>query len=259
MLSRAVRSEAGKLLRRRTTLFLVLSIALVPPALATSFTALLRRDLGTPSQWLEPTLSSPTELLLLVFGTGDLLCAVVGVLVITSEYRTLTIMRTYQAFPGRVPVLVGKLLVLVLTVLAAGAVAVVSALAVLQVFGGVGPVPSSPGRLIAGFLFNSVLVALFGYGVGLVLSRSLPTLLTVVSFIYVVPDVVRVVVSALGLGLAGLQWYLPTEASEAGTLAALQGASYLGIEPGLGAFVAAIEIAVLLALGVVVQRRRDIR
>ncbi len=105
-------------------------------------------------------------------------------------------MRTYQAFPGRVPVLVGKLLVLVLTVaLAAGAVAVVSALAVLQVFGGVGPLAIVAGTTDRWLPPNSVLVALFGYGVGLVLSRSLPTLLTVVSYIYVVPDVVRVVVS----------------------------------------------------------------
>lgn len=259
MLGRAFRSELGKLLARRTTFLLVLSIALLPPLLATSFTVLLRRNVGISSAWLEPTLSSPNELMRLVFGMADLLCALVGVLVITSEYRTLTIMRTYQVFAGRVSVLMGKLLALALVVLIASTVAVGGAMAILQAFGGGVLVPSSPWLMAVGFAFNGVLVALFGYGLGLLLSRSLPTLLTVVSFVYLLPDVVRVLVSVFLPGFNGVQGYLPTEASGAAIQAAVQGTAYTGIAPGLGAIVASVETAVVLAVGVVVQRRRDIR
>lgn len=258
MLSRALRSETVKFAHRRTTLLLLISVALLPPLLATSFTLMLRGGDQFASPWLQSTLSSQQDLLLIVFDVSDLFCVLAGVLAITSEYRSLTIMRTYQVFPGRYTVLMGKLLVLALLVFVASTLAVGLALVVLMTPGGGVPVPQPPGLLAAGFVFNGFVVALFGYGVGLVLSRTLPTLLTVVAFMYVLPDTVRVFCSVFLPDLVDLYLYLPTEASGAIMQSALRGGSYAGIHPAHAAIVSVVETATVLALGMWIQRRRDI-
>lgn len=257
MLRRAVRSETHKLLSRRTTCLLLVSLALLPPALAMGFAILLRTDVGSTSPLLATTLATPQDLLLIVFGTADLFAALLGLLSITSEYSTLTIMRTYQVFRRRHQPLIGKLISLTILTLATSAVAVGGAIAELLVDGGPSLEIQNPLLLASGFMANAALVALFGLGIGMMVSRTLPAVLTVVTFIYILPDVVSTLFGAVLPQLRWLVWYLPTEAAGASVQAALR-AGYSGISPGLGLLVGMLETALVLVAGFWIQVRRDV-
>lgn len=258
MLRRALRSEVRKLFSRRVTSLLLVSIALLPLALAVGSTMIVSGNARSSSPWLDPALTAPQDLLLIVFGTANLLTAVLGLLSITSEYSTLTIMRTYQVFRRRHHVLFGKLISLAVLVLAASVVAVGLAIPELLAFGGPVLTPAAPWLLAAAFVANGVLVALFGLGVGMVLSRTLPAMLTVVTFIYILPELVSVVVGSVLPQAQGLEGFLPTEAAGALVQSALHGSAYTGINPGLALLVALAETTIVLAAGFWIQARRDV-
>lgn len=257
-MKRALASEWIKIRSRRTSVLLVLSVALMPPLLAAGVTLVaVQRELPA-SRWLSSTLTSPNEVLRLVFGMSGLLCALVGALAITSEYRNQTIMRTFQVFPTRTPVLLAKLLVAAGAVAAASAAGALAALVFLRAFGGESLWPESPVLLVLGSVANGLLVSAFGYAVGLLLSRALPTLLTIVAFLFVLPDTLRTVASYLLPGLKGFDQFLPTEASQSLTLAAIPASTLEWLGPATGVMVALAEIVIALVCGVLAQRRRNI-
>ncbi|MGY0059832.1 ABC transporter permease subunit [Streptomyces sp. LZ34] len=143
-------------------------------------------------------------------GTEFGLIAVIalGVLAMTSEYRTGTIRTTFSASPRRARVLAAKAVVLAGTVFAAGLAAAVTALLLtrpIQNRNGMGP-PIFPDpslsdptvlRAVVGTAAVMALAALFSLGVGVLLRRTAGAVILLFAVFLVLPIVAQV--SSIGV------------------------------------------------------------
>jgi ABC-2 type transport system permease protein len=188
---------------------------------------------------------------------GQLIVAVLGVLVISGEYSTGMIRSTFSAVPRRLPVLWAKAAVLFASTFVVGLVATVGAYligsAILAPSGVAAPItdPDLMRAIVGGALYLA-LVALFALGVGTAIRSSAGGIATVLGILLILPTVLQLIpadwahdlipylLSDAGLGLVGLQSDIPG-----------------GLEPWQQLAVVLGWVAASLAAGATLMKRRD--
>ncbi len=187
-------------------------------------------------------------------GTGLLwsLMLVLGVLVITSEFRYGTASSTFLASPNRYPVLVAKLgLALVAGILAGLAFAVVNgglALPLLEHRRGSLPPTDNLASIYAGVAVSMALVCAFGVGIGAIVRSQVAAIIAAIACFFIL--------SALPEFLPGdFADYFPTQA-----LGSLQGRDDAegGLGQVAGGFVLGAWVAALMLVGTALICRRDV-
>jgi ABC-2 type transport system permease protein len=194
-------------------------------------------------------------------GFWSMLATVLGILVVTNEYRHGTIMTTFLAEPRRVRVLAAKLATALIggAVLALGALVALAAVSVPwlwitdQSLALDGQALEAAGRLLLAFS----LAAALGAAVGAIILNQVGTIITVFVWFLIVESIIGVV-SALLFGDLGepdpVSPYLP--GSALGGIVGGQGADFM-LDGGWAALLAASYVAGLSVLGAVSMTRRD--
>ncbi|KQV25214.1 MULTISPECIES: ABC transporter permease [unclassified Microcella] len=197
---------------------------------------------------------------------GQLIAAVLGVLMVTGEYSTGMIRSTLAAVPARLPVLAAKSLVLFLLVSAVGAITMFGSWAatypVLDAQGlAVGLAEPGLAPALAGAAVYLGLTAVFALGLGTLLRSSAGGIAASLGVILVIPTVLPLlslavdwadevapyIFSNAGVAMARLPSTESVEESIGQTL----------LEPGLGGLVVLAWTLVSLTLGAIALRRRD--
>jgi ABC-2 type transport system permease protein len=266
-----LRSEWIKLTTLRSTrwsfgLIVLLSLA-IGMLMAASFT------LGTDAQGnaIRPDAESGRMFAMLVctigLNFGQLIAAVLGVLVVSGEYSTGMIKSSLAAVPRRLPVLWAKAIVLFLTTTAVGLVTVLVvflATAPLRGPKGLDATLADPEVLLAlggGALYLG-LVSLFALGLGTLIRSSAGGIAAALGALLVLP----VVFELLGMLAEWSREIIPYLVSNAGSVmftipqeagAVVEGMGGATLSPGVATLVVLAWALVSLALGAVALRRRD--
>ncbi|MEV0383529.1 ABC transporter permease [Nonomuraea sp. NPDC050643] len=128
---------------------------------------------------------------------GSLFAAVLGVVMMTGEYRYQTITTTLLVTPKRVRVVAAKLaaslVVGVLLGLAALLLTGVTLLVTVLAAGGEPVLTGTVARVAASVLVVLALYALFGLGLGALIKNQIGALLAVIIWIYIVDSVINLV------------------------------------------------------------------
>jgi len=184
---------------------------------------------------------------------GSVLFAVLGVLVITSEYSSGTIRATLAAIPGRPLVLAAKAAVWGVTALAAGELVTFAGFLAGAEFvhGGVPrPALSQPGVLRAVALSGAYLclIGLIGLALGAIIRHGAAAITAVVGLVFVAP--------LAGLAATSAGKFLP-ELIYANSLGATKPVQGFTLSPWAGLAIIAAYAVALLAVGGWLLTRRD--
>ena len=194
-------------------------------------------------------------------GFWAMLATVLGILIVTNEYRHDTIMTTFLAEPRRVRVLGAKLVTALVAgaVLALGAIVAMAAVALPwlaltdQSLPLDGQALEAAGRLLVAFSLSAGL----GAAVGAIIQNQVGTIVTVFVWFLVVESIIGLV-SALLFGDLGesdpVSPYLPGTALSA--IVGGQGADFM-LDGGWAALLSLGYVAGLSVLGAVSMTRRD--
>jgi ABC-type transport system involved in multi-copper enzyme maturation permease subunit len=186
--------------------------------------------------------------------------AVLGVLVITSEYGSGMIRATFAAVPQRLTVLAAKTSVFTALTLAVTAASCFIAFFIGQaIFSakGIGIGVGSPGalRTIVGTALYLTVLGLLALGLGTLIRKTAGAICAVVGIIFVLP----VLANFLPSSLSAVEKFLPSNAGQAiingGSGASAGGATLLAPWVGLGVFFLYAILA--LGAGAFVLVRRD--
>ena len=260
---RILRSEWIKLTSLRSTLWSLGLIVLLGVGLS-----LLMSSVGVgvgPDGPAQPDVGTVLTTATIGVAFGQLIAAVLGVLVMSGEYSTGMIRSTLAAVPTRLPVLAAKALVLFALVTVVGAVTMFGAWAasypVLDSQGfAVGLTEPGLALALAGAAVYLGLTAVFALGLGTLLRSSAGGIAAALGVILVVPTVLSLLSLALDW-VADLAPYLYSSAGNAmARIPAESGADPLGqtlLDPREGALVVLAWTAVSLLLGAITLRRRD--
>lgn len=177
---------------------------------------------------------------------------VLGMRVVTDEYRNSTIVHSFLSDPGRTRTVVAKALA---AALAASALAVLSLLVLVAIAlplasakGGNLTIATSDASAFAGFLLSNTLWAVIGVGVAAIIRQQVAAIVGGLVWVLVIEN--------LGSGFLGdAGAYLPGQAAYA-LARALDTAATL--EPSTAGIVLAGYALIGLALGGVVTRLRDV-
>jgi len=182
-------------------------------------------------------------------GLAVFFAVLLGVLVITTEYRHGTISQTLLATPGRALVLGTKTVVAALVGAAFVVPGVLVALAIAEVWVGDRGFHIGGNELeqIARLLLGASVGALLGLSIGAALGRQLGAIIVVLGWFLPVEH-------AIAALLPGTEDYLPGMAAIGGIL----GNGETGIPLGRALLVAAAWVIGLGAIAITVTRRRDI-
>lgn len=191
---------------------------------------------------------------------GQLIVAVLGVLVISGEYSTGMIRSTLTAVPKRLPALAAKALVLFLATFVVGIVSIVASLLVaVPVLDGNGiRADLSEGSLWGNMVLAALylgLVALFALGLGTVLRSSAGGIAAALGTILLLPTILQIFA-----GLTQAQWaidLMPYLFSNAGNGMYTPADAGAALEQWQSALVVVGWTAVSLAAGALVLKRRD--
>jgi len=191
---------------------------------------------------------------------GQLIVAVLGVLVISGEYSTGMIRSTLTAVPKRIPALAAKALVLFLTTLVVGLVSVFGSLAIaLPLLGRSGIEPDfSDGSLLRDVALSAVylaLVAVFALGVGTILRSAAGGIAAALGVILLLPTIFQLIAS-----LTQAEWaanVMPYLLSNAGTGIFTPSFDGSGLEQWQNLLVVLAWVAVSLIGGALLLKRRD--
>lgn len=196
-LARVVRSEWTKLRSLRST-WVTLALA---AALSVGLAAIIGSTLGDPQDGgggpPASVAADPTSALLTGTAIASLVLGVLGALAASSEYSTGTVRASLTAVPRRLPVLVGKAVVLaVVTALAGGAMTAGAFWLGSSLLGnGLSASWGDPG-VVAAVVGNTgylVAVAVLGLALGWLL-RSTPGAITVlVAIVFVLPPLLQLI------------------------------------------------------------------
>ncbi len=198
---------------------------------------------------------------------GELIVAVLGVLVISGEYGTGMIRSTLTADPRRLPTLFAKGIVLAVTVFIAGLVSIVAAAAVgFPLLAGQKVYPElSDGKLDLALLGDATylaIIALIAFSLGAIIRATAGGIAAALGLILVVPIVLGILVQ-----LTQAQWaenisgFAPTNAGAhlyryvVGTVTNAPGAVNLDATTGPLVFVAWLVLFFVIAA--VLLKRRD--
>jgi ABC-2 type transport system permease protein len=190
-------SEWLKLFTTRTT-WAMLGIGLFCEGLfAGLFSALVSVDGLSRAEELDVTEPVPT-------GTGLLmvLVLILGVLVITSEFRHGTSSSTFLATPKRWPSLLAKLGIALAAGIVAGlAFVLVNAGLSVPLFEGRGAVLPPTDRLVeiyAGVVVSFALLAAFGLGIGAIIRNQVGAMIAAIAFFFIVSALPELLPGSIG-------------------------------------------------------------
>lgn len=198
-------------------------------------------------------------------GFGQLIAAVLGVLVISGEYSTGMIRSTLAAVPTRLPVLAAKAVVLFALVSAVGAVTVFGSWAasypILDAQGlAVGLDEPDLALALAGAAIYLGATAVFALGLGTLLRSAAGGIAAALGVILVLPTVL----SLMSLAMDWVTEIAPYMFASAGAAMAslpsedaVDAMGQTSLDPWMGGLVVAIWTLVSLALGALSLRRRD--
>ena len=188
-------------------------------------------------------------------GTGILmmLVLVLGVLIITTEFRHGTASTTFLASPKRYPVLVAKLGVALAFGIVAGLVFVVVngglALPLFSEREGTLPPLSDIVSVYAGYVVSLALLAAFGLGVGAIVRNQVGAILAAIAFFFILSPLPELLPGNIGD-------YFPAQAI--GSLHGLPEATEEGLSQVAGGLVLAAWTLGLWLIGTALVQRRDL-
>lgn len=266
-LARAVRAELGKATTTRTWWVLVGSMGAYVATLAAFLTwSFTLTPAGTASA-VTPSLADPAVLRALYTSPASLgyvFAAVLGALLITTEYRYRTLTSTFLTVPRRRLVLIAKLLVALVTGLLAAvlalAVTVASVALVLAVSGHpTGLSDSHLGAPISRAVIALVLWTAAGLGVGALIRNQAVTLVAVILCSQLVEPLLRLGMRAWG-PTRSVARFLPGAASDGlcGASVYTLGAPTALLDPWPSGLVLLGYALALAGFGLVVTARRDV-
>jgi ABC-2 type transport system permease protein len=186
---------------------------------------------------------------------GQLVMAVLGVLVISGEYGTGMIRSTLTAVPKRIPALAAKAVVLFLSSFVVGAIAIVASYLVAAPILATQDIAATvDGAFVGNLLLAALYLALtsvFALGVGTVLRSSAGGIAAALGIVLLLP----IIVSAIA-GFSGAQWAMdvsPYLFSNAGS------GMYTGgsLEQWQFTLIVAAWTALSLGAGALLLKRRD--
>jgi ABC-2 type transport system permease protein len=197
-----LRSEWIKLRSVRSTVWLFAIIVLASLGMSLLLSSTISPDLMgviPPSEYTNIVVQAST------FGIffGQLVVAVLGVLVISGEYTTGMIRSTLTAVPKRIPALLAKAVVLFVTTFVVGAVATFGAyLIAVPVLAGKGIEATDPvfGELLLGVLYLA-LTAVFALGIGTIVRSSAGGIAAALGVVLLLPTVLQIIV-----GVTQAEW-----------------------------------------------------
>lgn len=271
--ARVVRSEWIKLRTLRSTVWSFAIIVVLTVLIGLLFASVYDSSFG-PEQ--DQAGQNTIALAAVTGGVSltQLVAAVLGVLIISGEYTTGMIRSTLAAVPRRLPALWAKALVLAVCTFVIGLVAsAVTLLITVPILAGKGIEP----QLLDGDFVRSVLgtaaylalIALLAYGLGVILRSSAGGIAAAAGLIFLVPTVLSIVAAVSGTAwLSNAAAFLPSNAGarmyayNAGepdpfAAAGADLSEVITLDAGQGALVLVAWVAVLLAVGAVLLKRRD--
>jgi hypothetical protein len=239
-----LRSEWLKLWTTRTT-WVMLGIGLLGEALfAGLYTGLA--SLGEVEAELQEGEVATGVGLLMV------LMLVLGVLIITTEFRHGTSSSTFLASPKRYPALLAKIGASLLVGLLAGLVFVAVngglALPLIADRGGDLPSASDLVSVYAGVVASFAILAAFGFGVGAIVRNQVGAIIAAIAFFFILSPLPELLPGSIGE-------YFPAQA-----LGSLHGhvEGEGSLDQVTGGLVLAAWTAVLVAIGILLVCRRDV-
>jgi ABC-2 type transport system permease protein len=248
---RVIKSEWIKLRSLRSTIWTLLAafIIVVGLGLAISAGQAHERDHGRN---FDPLLSSLGGTFLAQLAIG-----VLGVMMITGEYATGSSRSTFAAVPKRLPVLWAKAVVYAVV-----AFVVMTIAAFIAFFGGQGILSSKhlnvtlsdDGVLprVFGSPFYLVLIGLMGLGLGAIIRSTAGGIAALVALVLILPIIFSLLPSSVNDNVGP---YLPGNAGQA--LFQLKPDDN-ALSPGAGVAVLVAWVAVVIAIGAVLLKRRDV-
>jgi ABC-2 type transport system permease protein len=186
-----IRSEWLKFRSVRSSIVGVVLTVVLTIGLAALVTWLLRRNWATASPLtratFDPVQTSLVGVVLAQFAVG-----VIGALFVTSEYSSGSMRTTLTAVPKRIELMLGKLIVLAVSILVLGEFCVfVSFLLGQYIFSGVVPTASlSNGSVLRAVIFSGLyltLMAALAFGLGLIIRHSGACICAIVGILLIVP------------------------------------------------------------------------
>jgi ABC-2 type transport system permease protein len=246
---------ASELLKLRTTRvpYVLLGLTILASGLVTA--ALVGAGEADPDK--------EDRALVLAQGAGfwGMVATVLGILIVTNEYRHGTIMTTFLAEPRRVRVLAAKLATALIggAVLALGAIVAMAAVALpwLTITDQSLPLDAQALEAAGRLLLSFALGAALGAAVGAIIQSQVGTIITVFVWFLIVESIIGVL-SALLFGDLGepdpVSTYLP--GSALGGIVGGQGSDFM-LDGGWAALLAAGYVAALAVLGALSMTRRD--
>ena len=249
---------AAELLKLRTTRVPYVMLAII--ALLSAIAAAALVGSGALADDDEPAVS-------LAQGASfsGILALVLGVLIVTNEYRHGTVNSTFLLEPRRVRVLVAKLAAATVMGIAIAAASLLAALAVAVPWsaarGDPSPLAGDLGKAAVLLALVYILYALLGAGLGAVIQNQVGTIVAALVWFFIGENVIGVVASLLSDGLGEpdpVSRYLPGSAL-GGILGFSQGdgAEDFLLGPWASAALASVYVAAMAVLGAVAMTRRD--
>lgn len=189
---------------------------------------------------------------------AQLAVAVLGVLVVTSEYASGMIRTTFAAVPQRLSVLGAKVAVLAAVVLAAMTAACLSAFFIGQAILsmkdiGVGIEDANAVRTIVGTILYLTILALLALGIGTLIRKTAGAISAVVGMLFVLP----VLASFLPSSLETIQKFLPSNAGQAIISGGASEGGPPSLAPWAGLGIFALYAVTALAVAAFTLVRRD--
>jgi ABC-2 type transport system permease protein len=250
-----LRSEWTKFWSVRSTLWTLLIAIGLSIGLGVLFSWGLSTNLDDLSEEERATLD-PTGVSLGGLSFGQLAIAVLGVLIISSEYSTGGIKATLTAVPQRLKVLLAKALVLLVVALVVGTVVSFVAFFIGQVFWERVDLASSLSDpdVLRAVLGGGLYVAgcgLFGYAFGVLLRHTAGAITAVVALLLVIPPLTFLLPGAWG---EAVEKNFTSNAGQ--TITTVMPAPNL-LDPWVGYAVFSAQWLVVLVVGAVLMQRRD--
>jgi len=261
---RVIRSEWIKLRSVRSWLVMigaavvvVVGMGALAAAVASGAVAAPNRPGGGGAGGRNPFASTdPTALSMAGVTLAQLIVGVLGVLLVTNEYANGSIRNWFGAVPRRLPVLIGKAVVLTVVLSVVMVLACLAAFLIGQTILGAdrGTTLAADGvlRAVIGSGLYLAGIGLFGIAIGSLLRTTAGAIAVVVASLLIVPGLIGLILP--DSWNQDISPYLPSTAGQAFTT--VQPADTL-LASGTGAVVFVGWLVVLLAGAAVLLRRRD--
>jgi ABC-2 type transport system permease protein len=254
-----LRAEWTKIRSVQSTVWSMLAFVVVAIGFSTLIATVINSTWNKPGNHPNHArlLSDPTSVIFGAgIGLGQLAIAVLGVIVITSEYSTGAIRASLLAVPHRIPMLVAKALVWAALDLVISAITVFATFFITTaILNDHVPISlSGPGvtRAVIGAILYLTVLGLFALAIGGLVRHTAGAIAIVIALVIVIPPLVGLIPGTIANHVHG---YLPTVAGPLVAQTSQQSGDVLSAWQGFGVFCA--WTAVLLAACGWLLVRRD--